>query len=304
MLTFVCLDLMMYVPVGKTIGPTKKKVTWLFGWRGEEKVHSVEYIHSLITGKRTLIEDGRVVTTNTSLLSFEFSHGWGSNGHILRVEATNRISSSSIFKFFIDGVNYESFPTRKEQRDEDERHLSSAILASLNRNGGGGSASNNFVNSDSNNVENSLNSSGSQVKLNPPNGKSRSLPAGTKSAKAATATVGLSSSLSAKALSSGRADGRRDDVDIGGSSARASDAKKAAVDVDNLKAPVIRSNDVNSDAHINMGSGKKKLHIITSDEIDVQTESDLPDGEIDFYTPKQQQHFNNLLTNELPASRF
>merc|ERR1719502_441105 len=72
---------------GKRIGSSKKKATWLFGWRGEEKGHSVEYVHSLITGKRILIEDGRVVTTNTSVLSFEFSHGWGSNGHIFRVEA-------------------------------------------------------------------------------------------------------------------------------------------------------------------------------------------------------------------------
>ena len=316
---------MYYEHLGKRIGSSKKKATWLFGWRGEEKVHSVEYVHSLITGKRILIEDGRVVTTNTSVLSFEFSHGWGSNGHIFRVEATNGISSSASFKFSIDGESYDTFPTREAQQEEDEKLLNSAILASLNRStGGGGSSSSNNVNSNSINKNNSsLNGSNGHIKSDLGNGKSRSgeftsdSPAvtsagGAKSMKADTA-VALSSSFSSNAQSSNgslvksNVSGESDrDINHG---VRTDDAKiekfRRQKQSEFEALEVHRSNsNVNTNFDNDVVNGKKELLVITTNETDVLSDSN--EGDVDFYTPKQQlqqQHFN-ILTKDLPPSRF
>ena len=40
--------------------------------------------------KQTLLEDGREIISTTNLMSREFSHGWNSNGHILRVEVCSQ----------------------------------------------------------------------------------------------------------------------------------------------------------------------------------------------------------------------
>ena len=317
---------MYYDHLGKTIGSSKKKATWLFGWRGEEKVHSVEYVHSLITGKRILIEDGRVVTTNTSVLSFEFSHGWGSNGHIFRVEATNGISSSASFKFSIDGESYDTFPTREAQQEEDEKLLNSAILASLNRSsgGGGGSCSNSVNNNSINKSNGTLNSSNSHIKLDLGNGKLRSgnfisdSPAvssagSAKSMKADTA-LALSSSFSSNAKSSNsslvKSNVSRESDRDSSHGVRTDDARiekfrrQKHSEFEALEAPVSNSNVNTSNFENDAVNGKKELYVITTNETDVLSDSN--EGDVDFYTPKQQlhqQHFN-ILTKDLPPSRF
>ena len=331
---------------GKTIGSSKKKATWLFGWRGEEKTHSVSFTHSLITGKRILTEDGRVVTTSTSLLSFEFSHGWGSNGHIFRVEATNGVSKSAVFKFFIDGDSYDTFPTREEQREEDDRHLNSAILASLNKSGGGvscsSSSSNVNNNNDNNNNNNNNNSSSSGSKLDGSYGKSvnrSQSPAvtnkskGQKSKIATSLSSSTSSSISSKAQSMIHSHNRSNDCkggtdnndnsnnnnnnnnnsnNINDDRGSSKEHKKIEVirsqnnliEFDLLDGPVMPTNDKGD--YDNSEDGKKSLVISTTDE-DLVHVNATATGDIDFFTPRQQQqplHFNDALINELPPSRF
>ena len=40
------------VNTGKNLGATKKKVRWRFGWSGQEGEHDIEFIYSMMSGKR------------------------------------------------------------------------------------------------------------------------------------------------------------------------------------------------------------------------------------------------------------
>ena len=40
------------VNTGKNLGATKKKVRWRFGWSNESGEHDIEFVHSLVSGKR------------------------------------------------------------------------------------------------------------------------------------------------------------------------------------------------------------------------------------------------------------
>ncbi len=40
------------VDVGKTIGGTKKKIRWRFGWSDSETEYEIELKHSLVSGKK------------------------------------------------------------------------------------------------------------------------------------------------------------------------------------------------------------------------------------------------------------
>jgi hypothetical protein len=43
------------VNTGKNLGATKKKVRWRFGWSGQEGEHDIEFIYSMMSGKRVSI---------------------------------------------------------------------------------------------------------------------------------------------------------------------------------------------------------------------------------------------------------
>lgn len=93
---------------GKNLGGTKKKLCWRFGWTDSEYEHEIDLKHSLVTGKRTIYEDGREIISTQGIFSTEFSHGWESNKHIFRIEAITGLGDHS-YIFTIDGVKFEDF---------------------------------------------------------------------------------------------------------------------------------------------------------------------------------------------------
>ena len=40
------------INTGKTVGASKRKVKWRYGWTDSEEEKEIEFIHSLMTGKR------------------------------------------------------------------------------------------------------------------------------------------------------------------------------------------------------------------------------------------------------------
>ena len=130
----------------------------------------------------------------------------------------------------------------------------------------------------------------------------------------ATGAVSSSSSLSsnAQSLNSSRGDSSasggganvsnrvgRDDTKM-----EVAQCQKHLMEFDFLEASINSSN-ASDNLSNNVAEGKKALHIITTDETDVL--SDMNEGDVDFYTPRQQshqQHFKSVLTAELPPSRF
>jgi hypothetical protein len=40
------------VNTGKTIGGTKRRIKWRFGWSNSSETHEVELVHSLVSGKK------------------------------------------------------------------------------------------------------------------------------------------------------------------------------------------------------------------------------------------------------------
>mmetsp|Transcript_16620 Transcript_16620/g.25010 ORF Transcript_16620/g.25010 Transcript_16620/m.25010 type:complete len:484 (-) Transcript_16620:228-1679(-) len=94
---------------GKTIAGTKRKVTWRFGWCDSDREHEVLLVHSVLSGKRVISEDGREITSASNPFSSDFSHGWESSGHLFRVEADTSVATDPTYVFTIDSVRFEDF---------------------------------------------------------------------------------------------------------------------------------------------------------------------------------------------------
>ena len=62
---------------GKNVEGTKRKIKWRFCWDEDPDVeHEVLLIHSLVSGKKTIFENGKEITSSSNLLATEFAHGW------------------------------------------------------------------------------------------------------------------------------------------------------------------------------------------------------------------------------------
>eukprot|EP00604_Paraphysomonas_vestita_P002028 CAMPEP_0174820442 /NCGR_PEP_ID=MMETSP1107-20130205/4289_1 /TAXON_ID=36770 /ORGANISM="Paraphysomonas vestita, Strain GFlagA" /LENGTH=525 /DNA_ID=CAMNT_0016035811 /DNA_START=27 /DNA_END=1604 /DNA_ORIENTATION=+ len=110
---------------GKTISGTKRRVVWRFGWTDSEREHEVGLVHSVLSGKKTILEDGREITAAHSVFSSDFSHGWESNGHLFRIEADTSNAADPIYTFTIDGVPFNDFQNKPTKFDPPSESLSS-----------------------------------------------------------------------------------------------------------------------------------------------------------------------------------
>lgn len=95
---------------GKTLSGSKVRVTWRFGWTdasSDNREHEIILVHSVISGKKTVTEDGRKVVEVATILQSDFSHGWQSSNYVFRVEiGTHAANDSGGYVFSIDGVRY------------------------------------------------------------------------------------------------------------------------------------------------------------------------------------------------------
>lgn len=94
---------------GKHIEGAKRRLRWRFGWTDSDLEHEVNLKHTLTSGKKVIIEDGREIVSDTNFLASEFSHGWNSNGRMFRVEVNAGLMQDPTYVFSIDGVRYEDF---------------------------------------------------------------------------------------------------------------------------------------------------------------------------------------------------
>ena len=93
---------------GKTFSGSKVRVAWRFGWsEGEDhREHEVVLVHSLVSGKKTITEDGKMVV-QVSHMQRDFAHGWNSESYVFRVEiGTPSAADSGGYVFSIDGVRF------------------------------------------------------------------------------------------------------------------------------------------------------------------------------------------------------
>eukprot|EP01031_Cornospumella_fuschlensis_P033288 gene33288-40271_t len=106
------------VNVGKTVESSKKKVKWLFGFSDSDDEYEVVLVHSLVSGKKTLFEDGKEITSSTSVMSTDFSHGWSSlrTRRMYRVEIQLQLTQEHTYIFSVDGVPYTQMPDKAVMR--------------------------------------------------------------------------------------------------------------------------------------------------------------------------------------------
>ena len=87
--------------MGKTVKESKKRVTWQFCFGGDDSVHTIVLTHSIVSGKRKIEMDGRIVFEQKKLgdrlaemvspnRSGCYDHSWHVPGHLLRVSIQER----------------------------------------------------------------------------------------------------------------------------------------------------------------------------------------------------------------------
>jgi hypothetical protein len=91
----------------KSAAGTKKKVRWLFGFSDSNEEQEVTMIHSLMSGKKTIFENGlEIVSSKGQLGQLEYAHSWNANAgpHVYRIESSLSFTSDHIYNFYIDGI--------------------------------------------------------------------------------------------------------------------------------------------------------------------------------------------------------
>ena len=98
------------VNVGKSLGGTKKRIKWRFGWTESPEEQEIEVIHSLVSGKKTILEDGQEVHSAVSVTATNFNHAWHSHGlYVFRVEIITSMLEDAVYLFTIDGVRFQDW---------------------------------------------------------------------------------------------------------------------------------------------------------------------------------------------------
>lgn len=91
--------------VGRTVRASKRLFTWSFCFGPRGAPHVVELKVSVLSGKRSLAVDGRVVHSTTSARA-EFAHAFSMDGaHLARVAAVP--GAEDAFDLSVDAVRYD-----------------------------------------------------------------------------------------------------------------------------------------------------------------------------------------------------
>jgi hypothetical protein len=93
----------------KSASGTKKKVRWLFGFSDSNEEQEVTMVHSLMSGKKTIFENGlEIVSSKGQLGQLEYAHSWNANvgPHVYRIESSVSFTSDNIYNFYIDGISF------------------------------------------------------------------------------------------------------------------------------------------------------------------------------------------------------
>ena len=103
--------------VGKSLSGSKKRIRWRFGWSESPEEQEIELIHSVVSGKKTIIEDGNEIHSQTSLLEAKFNHAWHSHGlYVFRVEAHMSMMEEAQYFLSIDGIRFMDWPRKDGPR--------------------------------------------------------------------------------------------------------------------------------------------------------------------------------------------
>ena len=110
------------VNVGKSLQGTKKRIKWRFGWTESPEEQEVELVHSLVSGKKTIYEDGNEVHSVTSVTSMTFNHAWHSHGlYVYRIEMIASMLEEPVYIFSIDGVRFFDWKRKGVARRVEEK---------------------------------------------------------------------------------------------------------------------------------------------------------------------------------------
>jgi len=110
------------VNVGKSLTGTKKRIKWRFGWTESPEEQEVELVHSLVSGKKTIYEDGNEVHSVTSVTSMTFNHAWHSHGlYVYRIEMIASMLEEPVYIFSIDGVRFVDWKRKGATRRLEEK---------------------------------------------------------------------------------------------------------------------------------------------------------------------------------------
>ena len=108
---------------GKNISGTKRKIKWQFGWSDSDIDHEVTLVHSIISGKKTVYENGVEITSSQDVLATEFAYGWNALAglHVYRIDCFFPILGEYSYLFSVDGVRFNNFPRRRGERRYPEK---------------------------------------------------------------------------------------------------------------------------------------------------------------------------------------
>lgn len=100
--------------VGKTVEGSKKRVRWVFGFTESNEEFEVTLTHSMVSGKRTIKENGREIVSSSNVMATDFSYGWDSpNTHrLFRIEAQSNVTVENDYIFTIDGIRFSDLPPK------------------------------------------------------------------------------------------------------------------------------------------------------------------------------------------------
>lgn len=105
------------VNVGKSLQGTKKRIKWRFGWSESPEEQEIELIHSLVSSKKTLLEDGQEIHSVSSVTATTFNHAWHSHGlYVFRVEVITSMLEDATYLFTIDGVRFSDWQRKGVNR--------------------------------------------------------------------------------------------------------------------------------------------------------------------------------------------
>ena len=104
---------------GKNLEGSKKRIKWRFGWAADDEEHEIMLVHSLVSGKKAIFEDGVEITSSNKFFEFNYGHSWNArkaNGHIFRVDANLPPFGESYYIFSIDGKRFIDLPRKQPEK--------------------------------------------------------------------------------------------------------------------------------------------------------------------------------------------
>jgi hypothetical protein len=114
------------------IKSSKIKVMWQLAFENEFAVHQVELKHSVVSGKREIQVDNRVVFSNKTVFKGMFEHVSNVQNHELRITVGDTFEGF-VYDLLVDGTPFHRLPRKSLADLESLRRTTSPTSAEQNK---------------------------------------------------------------------------------------------------------------------------------------------------------------------------